>query len=417
MKKTEILVIGAGVVGICSAHYLQRLGKQVTVVEKGEVCSGSSHGNGGLLVPSHSVPLAQPGAVLKALKWMGNPESPFYVKPRLEMDLGRWLWRFLRSSNRRHVERSIPLLRDLNLASIELYDELNNRPELDFDLEHRGVLKIFKTRKGLDHAAGHCEELTANGVHARVVEPDEMSRLEPNVEISACGGVYYDQDAHISPTKFVRGLADLVAQDGVDVQINTEVMSVAAKNGRIVEVHTTRGDFAPEQVVLAGGAWSPRIVSDLRLRLPIQAGKGYSITYEKPDPCPVMPMTCDEAAFGITPMGDKLRFAGTLELSGLNLNIDERRIRAILRSVNQYLPQLEPEKMTLFEKWRGLRPVTPDGLPFIGRSPAIDNLIVAAGHAFIGVSLGPVTGKLVAELATKKEPSIDLSLLRLDRFG
>ena len=417
VKRTEVLVIGAGVVGVCSAHYLQRAGKQVTVVEKGAVCSGSSHGNGGLLVPSHSVPLAQPGVVFQALRWMGDPESPFYIRPRFEIDLFRWLWRFWRCSNRQHVERAIPILRDLNLSSIELYDELDDELDIDFDLEHRGVLKIFKTNAELDHAAEHCEQLTTRGIQARVVDPREIARLEPNVEIEAIGGVYYDQDAHITPMKFVHGLADVVQADGVDLRTDTEVMGLARQNGRISEVHTTRGDFAPEQVVLAGGAWSPEIVRDLSLHLPIQAGKGYSITFERPEPCPAMPLTCDEARFGITPMGDYLRFAGTLELSGLNLDVDERRIRAILNSVPEYLPQLNPEEMKLVEKWRGLRPVTPDGLPFIGRSSAVDNLIVAAGHAFIGLSLGPVTGKLVSELVAGQTPSLYLSLLRLDRFG
>ena len=417
VEKTDVLVIGGGVIGVCSAHYLQRAGRQVTLIERGEVCSGSSHGNGGLLVPSHSIPLAQPGVVLPALRWMGNPESPFYIRPRFEMDLLRWLWRFWRKSNRRHVERSIPILRDLNLASIDLYDELADEPDLDFDLEHRGVLKIFKTSAQLDHAAEHCAHLTARGIQARVVDTAEIARLEPNVRIDAIGGVLYDQDAHITPMKFVHGLAGIAQQAGVRLHTGTEVIGLSRADGRIREVHTTRGDFAPDQVVLAGGAWSPQIARDLPLRLPIQAGKGYSITFERPDPCPDMPMTCDEARFGITPMGGLLRFAGTLELSGLNLDVDERRIAAILRSVPQYLPELDPDRMKLVEKWRGLRPVTPDGLPFIGRSNTVDNLVVAAGHAFIGVSLGPITGKLVSELITGREPSLDLSLLRLERFG
>ena len=415
-RDIDVLVIGAGIVGVCSAHYLREKGREVTLVDKGGICSGASYGNGGLLVPSHSVPLAQPGIVGQALRWMGDPESPFYIRPRLELDLFRWLWNFWRSSTKKHVERSMPLMRDLNLASVELYDELAEHPQLDFELEHRGVLKVFGTRQGLDHAAEHAEDLIRHGLKVRVVDEAQIATLEPNVEIKACGGVYYEQDAHVTPVKLVKGLAELVRGKGVKILENTEVLGVEAAGSTIGNVRTTRGGFRPREVVLAGGAWSPRIVQDLSLNLPIQAGKGYSITYERPDPSPAMPLTADEARFGITPMGHTLRFAGTLELSGLDLSIDMRRVRAILRSVPQYLPQIRPDKMKLIEIWRGLRPVTPDGLPFLGRSSAFRNLIVAAGHAFIGLSLGAITGKLVSELVAGEEPSIDLNLLKVDRF-
>ena len=412
-QDSDVLVVGGGAVGVACAYYLARNGAAVTLVEKGEVCSGCSYGNAGLLVPSHCIPLAAPGVVAQALKWMGNPRSPFYIRPRFDLALASWLWRFFRSSNRRHVARSIPLLRDLSFASLELYDELDDIPGFDFGLNRKGYLSLSKSAPNSDHSI---DLLNDAGVEARVLSAEETAELVPGVELDIGSSVFFPQDWNLIPYQFVTGLAEQARAEGVNLCTNAEVLDLELSGSHIAAVHTTRGTFRPSQVVFAAGSWSPLLGRKLGLKLPIQAGKGYSISFERPPNSPEIPLSLGEARVGISTMGDTLRFAGTLELSGLDMGIDAARVRAILDAVPTYLPGLDPARLELVEIWRGLRPCTPDGLPLLGRVGRISNLIIAAGHAMIGVSLAPITGKLVAEISSGDSPSIDLSLTRPDRF-
>ena len=412
----EVLVIGGGVIGVCAAYYLARAGRRVTLIERGEICSGCSHGNAGLIVPSHSVPLAAPGVVAKGLKWMFDAASPFYIKPRLDWELLSWLWRFNRASNRRQVRRAMPLIRDLSMASLRLYDELAAEG-MEFGLEHKGVLMLYKTAAGLREQLADGKAMGELGIEAREMSLAEISELCPNLAVDALGGVYYPQDGHVTPMKLVAEIARRARELGVAVHTETEVLAFERTGARIDRVVTTRGDFTPGEVVLAAGSWSGVLARELGLRLPIQGGKGYSITFKQPEKSPPLPIVCGEAKIGVTPMIDALRFAGTLELAGLDLSISRQRVAAVLRGVPEYLPDLRPDQMELEEIWRGLRPCTPDGLPYLGRAPHIENLTVAAGHAMIGVSLGPITGKLVSEVVGGEKPSIDLNLLKVDRYG
>jgi D-amino-acid dehydrogenase len=411
-RDCDVLVVGGGVMGVCAAYYLGQMGRQVTLIEKGEICAGSSYGNAGLVVPSHSVPLAAPGVAFKALRWMLDPDSPFYIAPRLDAALWRWLWNFWRSGREAHVRRAVPLLRDLHLASRGLFAELTRLEGMACAYEERGVLYAFNTRAGLEGGVAEAERLREAGVPPRVLDRAQVEALE-GVEVRVEGGVYYPQDAHLVPDRFVRGLSRHL--QGVEVLPHTEVLELRRAGGRIGLVRTTRGDFAPGEVVLAAGSWSPLLAAQLGLSLPIQPAKGYSITFKKPVPCPAVPLLLGEAKVGATPMGEWLRFAGTLELAGLDLSLSRRRVEAILRGVPAFLPQVVPEKLELVEIWRGLRPCTPDGLPFLGRAPGYENLTVAAGHATIGMSLGPITGKLVAQVVCGA-PEMDLSPLRVDRY-
>lgn len=413
-REVDVLVIGGGVVGVCAAYYLGLQGRKVTLVEKGEICAGSSYGNAGLVVPSHSVPLAAPGVALKALGWMLDPVSPFYIEPRFDWGLWRWLWRFWRSGSEAHVRRALPLLRDLHLASRALFGELTRLEGLECSYEERGALYAFRTREGLEAGVREAQRLQEAGIQTQVLDRAGVCQLE-GVEVQVEGGVYYPQDAHLVPDRFVRGLSRHLVGQGAEVLPQTEVLGLVRQGGRVGSVQTTRGEFAPAEVVLAAGSWSPLLAGHLGLPLPIQPAKGYSITFKKPAACPAVPLLLGEAKVGVTPMGEWLRFAGTLELAGLDLSLSRRRVEAILRAVPGYLPQIDPSALEMVEIWRGLRPCTPDGLPFLGRAPGHENLTVAAGHATIGLSLGPITGKLVAQVVCGK-PELDLSLLRVGRF-
>ncbi len=415
---TDILVIGGGSIGVCCAHYLSEAGKDVVLVDKTDVCAGSSYGNQGLIVPSHSIPLAAPGVIGKAFRWMFDPESPFYIKPRMDLDLARWLLEFQAACTRARMQPSLLVLRDLNLASVALFAEIAAIDGLDFGFEKRGGLMVYGTEKGLEGGIEEAGILSEKGIRTEILDPGGLQRLDPTANYHAAGAVYYPQDAHLVPAKFVSELARHVASNGKRAKIHpsTEVIGFRRRNSRIRTVVTTRGDFNANEIVLAGGAWSPAIASELGLNLPIQPAKGYSVTFERPDRCPSIPASLSEAKVAVTPMGDMLRFGGTLELAGMDLSINKRRVAAILKAVPHYLPHLNPDNLRHIETWRGLRPCTPDGLPFLGRSPAFENLTVAAGHAMIGISLGPVTGKLVSQVITGRTPSVDLEPLRVDRF-
>ncbi len=413
--RNEVLVIGGGAIGVASAYYLARRGVAVTLVEKGEICSGCSYGNAGLLVPSHSVPLAAPGVVAQGLKWMRRRDSPFYIRPRMDAQLIRWLWRFYRSANHGHVRRSVPLLRDLSFASLELYDELDRIEEFDFDLRRNGYLQVGKKSFSKDDA--EVRILNEAGVVANVLTRGEAQELVPETELKIGGAIHFPQDWNLSPHRFVTGLAAQAAALGADIRTGTEVLGFERNGSRVSMVKTTRGDFSPGEIVLAAGSWSPVVARDLSLSLPIQAGKGYSITFKRPPQAPSVPISLAEARVGVSAMGDFLRFAGTLELSGLTLYLDPVRVAAILKAVPGYMPGLDPGKLEMIEIWRGMRPCTPDGLPLLGRPESLANLTVAAGHAMIGVSLAPVTGKLVSEIVCGEEPGIDLALTRPERFG
>jgi D-amino-acid dehydrogenase len=415
-RKTEVLVVGGGAIGICSAFYLNQRGYKVIVVEKGEICSGSSYGNAGMIVPSHSIPLAAPGVISKGLKWLLNPESPFYIKPRLDLRLFSWLWEFRRACNTNRMHVSLPIIRDLNLASLELFEKLAAMEDLDFGFEKKGMLSLFYTEKGLKEGVEEANLMQKNGVDANILTAAEIQeRLQGN-RVTAVGGVFYPQDASIIPHRFVTELAHLIVKKGVEIHTFTEVLGFDTAKRTTLTVKTTRGEISAQQVVLAGGSWSPETAQELKIKLPIQPAKGYSITYRRPKMCPDIPIGLAEAKAIMTPMADTIRFAGTLELAGLDLSINKRRVKAILNKVPKYLPDLNPDSLELIEIWRGLRPCTPDGLPFLGRPRGYDNVIIAAGHAMIGMSLSPITGKLVSQLVARETPQMDLSPLRIERL-
>jgi D-amino-acid dehydrogenase len=412
----ETLVIGGGAVGVCCAYYLQALGKKVTLVEKDDICAGSSYGNAGLIVPSHSIPLAAPGVIVQGLKWMFNPESPFFIKPRFQKDLLSWLWKFRGSCNQQHVRRSIPLMRDLSLASLGLFEELAALKGVDFGLEKKGKLEIFRTASGFEEAVSEIALLQEYGLNNQELVGEELNKSMGGLPNNAVGGIFYPLDAHLIPDRFVHQLARFIEQQGVHLLNFTEVISFETSGHRITKIETTRGDIRVGEVVLAAGCWTVDLARELNIRLMIEPAKGYSLTYKRPVGWPDIPLMMSEAKVAVTPMEDTLRFAGTLELAGFDLSINRRRLKAILKAVPAYFPAIDPDALELIEIWRGLRPCSPDGLPYLGRPRNYDNVIIAAGHGMLGISLAPVTGKIVSQLASDQAAEVDIAALRIERF-
>jgi D-amino-acid dehydrogenase len=414
--KTDTLIIGGGAIGICCAFYLNRLGKKVCVVEKGEICSGSSYGNAGLIVPSHCIPLAAPGVITQGLKWMFDPASPFYIKMRLDRGFLSWLWKFRGACNEANVNRALPVLSGLNAVSLELFDELAALEGVDFNYEKKGVVLIFKTRKEFDKGAKEARQLQEYGVESKVLENKELASYCRQMRTASAGGIFFPRDAHLIPDRFVHQLAGYVENNGVDLLTSAEVLGFEISGRKVTTVKTTRGDIQAEEVVLAGGSWSGDLARKLHIKLPLEPAKGYSVTFKRPPSCPDIPFMMAETKVVLTPMEDMLRFAGTLELAGFDMSINNRRLQAILKSIPDYFPDFDISSLELIEIWRGLRPCSPDGLPYLGRPRRYDNVVIATGHGMKGISLAPVTGKLVSQLAAKESPQIDLTALDVDRF-
>ena len=416
-REVDVLVVGAGSVGVCSAWFLRRAGAEVVLLDKGAVCSGSSHGNAGLVVPSHSVPLAEPAALRAGLRYLMSPDSPFYIKPRLDGDLLRWLWRFRRAATQARVDRAVPILRDLHLESRGLFREIADSG-LDFSYGEIGRLMLCDTPEGLADAEEEARHMGAAGIEVESVDAAEAAARLGGFEVRCVGGVFYSQDSHMDPGRFVRGLAGRAAEEGVTVVEGAEVLRLLTRGDTVEAVETTLGAFRPRQLVLAAGSWSPELTRGLGVTAPIQPAKGYSVTVESPEGTPELPLMLTEARVAMTPMGrGRLRFAGTLELAGMDLSINQRRVDAIMRGVPRYVPHWDPSSFRVHEVWRGLRPCTPDGMALLGRPRRWGNVVVAAGHAMIGLSLGPVTGRIVSRLVAGEEPGHDLSLLDPDRFS
>jgi D-amino-acid dehydrogenase len=414
MSARSALVIGGGVIGVSSAYFLARDGWEVTLLEKGEICAGSSYGNAGLIVPTHLVPLAAPGVWWQGVKWMLNKESPFYIKPRASLELARWLWRFRAACTPGRVRRAMPLLRRLSMESVELYRGFAEK-DLDFGFRESGSLTVFSTPEGLAHGREEARLLREGGAAVEVLDGAQARSLEPMLQKDVAGALYGKEDALLVPDRFVKGLAKLAESGGVRIMTGTEAIGFRAGGGRITGVETTRGTFSADTVVVAAGAWSPGVARTLGLRVPIQPAKGYSLTYRRPARAPSIPLLPAEGRFSVTPMGEFLRFGGTLELAGMDLSINRPRVDALRRKALQCIEG--GESLELLEIWRGLRPCTPDGLPLVGRPRAVENLVMAAGHAMVGMSLGPATGKLVAQMAGGARPPADVQLLDPDRFS
>lgn len=413
----SLIVIGGGVIGLSTAWYALKRGFSVTLVERGKPDHDScSLGNAGMVVPSHFVPLAAPGMVAMGLRMMLNPESPFTIRPRLNRELLEWGWHFMRAAKPEQVRRVAPLLRDLNLQSRACYEQLSEEFGNSFGLQKRGLLMLCQHEETLREEAHLAEEATRLGLKAEVLNPSQLANLDPHIRMEVVGGVWFAQDCHLIPQKFVVGLTKALEERGVRFVWGTEVQGWKVTAGRVEAAQTSNGDLRADEFVIAGGAWSPNLTRPLGVRLPMQAGKGYSMSLPNP---PQMPEICSiltEARVAVTPMGETLRFAGTMEITGTDLSVNEARVNGIRKSIPNYYPAFKPDDFKGVPVWSGLRPCSPDGLPYIGRFQRYKNLTAATGHAMMGVSLAPITGRLVSEILLGESPSVDISPLRPDRF-
>lgn len=415
MNSDRVVIIGAGVIGLCTAYYALKRGFAVTVIER-ELAGGDncSVGNAGMIVPSHFTPLAAPGMLAKGLRWMMNPESPFFVRPQLDPELMRWGWLFYQNSTERHVAASRELLRDLNLESRRLFGEL--QADGDFGLVRRGLLMLCKSSKGLAEEAEVAEAAREIGLGAEVLDPKAIALLDPGVTMDVAGAVFFPEDCHLDPARFMVSMRQRVLALGGAIESGVSIETIQMHGGEVTAVSGNGRSFAGGKFVVAGGSWSADLLKTIGLKLPLQAGKGYSLTLSSP---PELPQLCSifaEAKVAITPMDSSLRFGGTMEIGGQRLSINRARVHGIVKSVHSYFPKFSENDFAGVQPWAGLRPVSPDGIPYLGKVAGFPNLIAATGHAMMGLSLGPVSGRLVTDLLAGDTPFRPIEAMAAGRF-
>lgn len=415
----KVTIIGGGIIGLSSAFYLQQSGWEVTVLDKGDFNDNCSYGNCGYICPSHFIPLATPGIVKQGLKWMLNSKSPFYVQPRFDWNLINWGIKFIRSATRDHVQTAAVPLRDIAIISKKEYESWLSVPGFDFAYQHKGLLEIFQTHAGAEHAKHTVEKAYELGLgDTQLLSKEELQALEPQTRINAMGAILFNCDAHCYPNKLMQNLLTYLKQHGVKLLSSQEVIQFEKANGKIKKIITADNVYEQDEVIMATGSWGRQTARLLALKIPMMPGRGYSVTLENSPYKVNYPAVLLEGRAAITPMdGNKIRFGGTMEITSHKTPPRMNRVQGILDAVKRFYPDFDvplPSKEII---WYGYRPCSADGLPYIGRIKKYDNLTIATGHSMLGLSLGAGTGKLVAEIINNQQTSMDIKPFTVERFS
>ena len=406
MKK-EVIIIGGGIIGLCSAYYLLKEGHQVTIIDKSDITQGASFVNAGYITPSHFIPLAAPGMIAKGIKWMFNSASPFYIKPRLDVDFIKWSLAFNKSATKKHVEKSIPVIKDFNIFSRELFVDLKESSDFDFHYERKGLLMCFQTEAAGEEELEIGKRGIKEGLNVKYLTKSEVKILEPKVDYNIKGAVYYDSDAHMTPGDFMTKMLLYLKAKGITIYTHETVEDIVTSGKKVTHVKTNKRMLSADEVVLAAGSWSSLLTKKLGIKIPLQAGKGYRIDTTQ-DTGIKIPAILVEAKVAVTPMKGFTRFAGTMEIAGINNAINPKRVKAISNAASNYYKDVKLNNTEIENAACGLRPCSPDGLPYIGSVHQYENLTIATGHAMMGWSLGPATGKVVSEIISNKKTAINL---------
>ncbi|MEQ9287769.1 MAG: FAD-dependent oxidoreductase [Cyclobacteriaceae bacterium] len=418
MNKKKTIVVGAGIIGLCSAYFLNKRGFEVTVIDAGDGMSNCSVGNAGFFCPSHVIPLAAPGIITQGLKWMFNGKSPFYVRPRLNQELISWAWKFKKAATNTRVAKAVPLLHALTTRSQALMEELlQQEPFQDVGYSKTGLLMLSKSRKVLHHEMEAAKIAKSQGQEVEILKPSEVVRFNPELEMDVCGAVYYPNDSMVSPHILLASFRQKLIGQGVNFLLNTAVESLERQNGKIAGVKTADAILRADQFIVTTGSATSAFLKPLGLNLPMQGGKGYSMTIPYPKAKPLTPAILCDGKVSMSPMLDGLRFSGTMEIDGYNPKINQHRIEGIIDTVTSFLPGFQRSAFDQVKPWAGFRPCSPDGLPYIGKPKKVGNLTIATGHAMLGLTLGPITGQLVADIISNQKTFTDISLLDVDRYN
>ncbi|MEM7038324.1 MAG: FAD-dependent oxidoreductase [Bacteroidota bacterium] len=416
-KKKDILIVGGGIVGLCCAYYLMESGHRVRIVDAGGLDAGCSYGNAGMLAASHVVPLAAPGMVATGLRMMWNPESPFYVRPRLSRRLWRWGRLFMKASSEKRMRAAMPVLNAVGQASRRAWDGLATQDGMACDFHGRGLLCLFQTEKGGSGERHHMHLAHELGVQASEWTAQQVAERNPGLDFNVNGAVFYPADAHLNPSAFMQQMYAQLKAVGLQTFPHTSISHIESNAHKITQIHAENQSFKADEIIIAAGAWSSELARKIGLRLPMMSGRGYSLTHPTPPQQLHIPSIFSEAKVAVTPLADTLRFAGTMEIVDPEAPLNPRRVIGIQKSIPRYFPAWSAVKWQNQTAWNGLRPCSPDGLPYIGRCKNLKNLYFATGHAMLGISLAPVTGQMIASLIDGKPSALQHDLLHPERYA
>jgi len=410
--RDEVIIVGAGAIGLATALALSEQGRAVRVLDAGRIGGGTSHGNCGTITPSHAPPLAAPGVPWRALQWMLSPRAPLYIPPRLDPALWRWLWQFARRCNRAdwlHSTQARAAL--LNDSRTRLADWVQ-RHGLACEFDTRGLDYVFRSPRNFDQHAAECEALNALGITTQILDGGRYARQEPAFRDGLAGAIHFPGDAQLRPDRFTAELARVLRARGVVIEEHTRVLTLRP-DATGVSIMTTDGPRMGAEVVLGTGPWSPQWARQLGLRIPIQPGKGYSLTYARPALVPQRPVVLKDHSVFVIAWAQSLRLGGTMEFAGADTRLTAARLHALDDAAALYLRQ--PRGPALQERWYGWRPMSVDDLPMLGRVPAHPHVWIAAGHGMLGMSMSVGTGQLMADLINGRAPAIDPAPYRVER--
>ena len=414
----RVTIVGAGIIGLCSAYYARQRGFEVWVIDRNpEGADSCSTGNAGMIVPSHFVPLSAPGVVGIGVKMMLKPKAPFAFKFPPTLDQVLWSWIFMGKADPEHVAKCETILKDLNLKSRALYEVMTEDLGIGYQLEKKGLLMLFKTSKAFGEEKKLANRANEIGINATVHTADEIRQIDPTVTMDIIGGVHFHDDCHLTPQDFLAALRKKLWAMGVHFDFGRAgVTSLVSKQDK-VEVTTERGEkFDSDYVVVATGVWSKAFAKQLGIGMPMMAGKGYSVTLEKPVERPTICSLLMEARVAVTPMQNGVRFGGTMELGEPDDAISYEKVKGIAESIPGYFPKFQESDFMDQKVWYGFRPCSPDGLPYIGKMRNNPRIVMASGHSMMGLSLGPITGMLVSEILSDVETSLPINQLNPNRY-
>ena len=417
MKK-KVIIIGAGTIGLHCAWFLQQSGCEVEILEANPEAdeSGCSYGNCGFIVPSHFIPLASPEMLKSGIKMLFDRKSPVYLPVGKNISQIPWFLKFMASATKKQVDKVIPTLYQLNEESRKLYAELSKEPGNQTEYEHKGLLMASATAKGFHEEARIAETANSLGIITRTLDQAGLKKLEPEVDFQLAGAVLYTSDGHINPASHLRWLKQDLQSKGVLIHYGAPVLKIVYSNGKIQHVTTSAARHSADEFVVAAGVFSGKIAAKIGIALPVISGKGYSIDFHKSELNVQRPIILTEAKVAITPLNDRIRLGSGMEFNGQIGEISMNRVQTILDRTHQAIPSFKQQKADELSIWEGLRPVSPDGVPFIGRAKQYTNLLIAAGHAMMGASLGPVSGKIICDLVNRQTSNFDLEILHPNRF-
>lgn len=414
-RHSDILVAGGGVIGLACAYYLARAGQSVRIIEQESMGAGASQGNCGLLFVSDLPPLCAPGAIGHELVRTLKGTSPLYIKPRPDLSLAFWLVRFAANCNRRHLNHAIKARDGILRVSGKLFNELFAEEDLACDFEQRGVIMAFTDPATLQDYEKTNRLLEPFGLAATFLDRKAIRQTEPALNERVCGGWHHRADSHLRPELLISAWTRAARERGVHIDEGCRLERFDTRKGKVTGALTSTGRFTADQFILAAGAWTPAIGRQLGVRIPVQPGKGYSITMDRPAVCPQTPCYLVERNVVVTPWQSGYRLGGTMEFSGFDDRLNERRLKNLETSAALYLKTPVGQRVT--ERWTGLRPMSVDDLPIIDRTPRFNNLYIATGHGMLGLSTATGTGRLITDMILGRQPPFDPLPFSIKRFG